>query len=407
LLAQAAVANKQVLAWVAAETEALGKLTPSFAAATTGADERIKILAKDAEAIAGAVVEGPIATRIANYDKACSKAAEDHDAAHLYVTEVMPWDTEVEKLCRKSCPPQGTFCIEATTGDAFCRNSKGLVYETVPEPIGAGATLAVRVMGLSDTGGSYEVTTASAYSSDSLFATGAAKAPTGPGVKALGGTLTVPTFVQLNKVDQSIPIGSDRNLQSVTIAYRWTPGEKDERPAASRQYRREVDHGRYYLEVGLLVPVVFGGTRTVTPTLLPGTGGQQRLTVSSDSIVTPALALNIFPGGRRNGRVAASGYRDLWGVQFAVDLDLKHAFDRFYIGLALEPIAGLSFNAGLATVKGQYVPGGYAANMIVAKGETFTPDSVYMPRPYLGLTVTNEILTSLAGAAKAINSNSP
>jgi hypothetical protein len=40
--------------------------------------------------------------------------------------------------------------------------------------------------------------------------------------------------------------------------------------------------------------------------------------------------------------------------------------------------------------------------MLVPSGAMFTPDSRYMPRGYLGLTVTNQVITSLSAAATAI-----
>ncbi len=40
--------------------------------------------------------------------------------------------------------------------------------------------------------------------------------------------------------------------------------------------------------------------------------------------------------------------------------------------------------------------------MLVPSGEAFTPDRRYFPRPYFGLTLTNEILTALTGAAHKI-----
>jgi hypothetical protein len=145
----------------------------------------------------------------------------------------------------------------------------------------------------------------------------------------------------------------------------------------------------------------------VAATTVPGTGGEKRPTVNSDTAVTPALALNVFPWGRRNGCVSVGcgdEFRagDLFGFQFAVDLDLKHAFDRFYGGLVLEPVSGFSLSLGVAAVKGEFVPQNYAAGMVVPSGETFTPDTKYTPRPYFGLTLTNEVLTTITGAARAI-----
>ena len=348
---------------------------------------------------------------------ACSEAKSAYDKmAPLiasYLKSKKNWNTAVEKSCELSCSGDNTFCIEATTGEPFCKKKNALTIPGLPKQVEGGTTFTVRVMGLTDTGGTYSIGVASSFLHDSLFAPATAPSGAAPNIEKINGQGELaldpnePKFGQLGD-EKTMSIPSDSKLLLVKIVYAWTPDIKDERAPRKKQYVIELDHGKYYLEVGLLMPVVFGGSRTVTPTLVPGTGGQQRLTVSNDTVVSPALALNVFPGGRRNGRVSAFGpYRagDLVGFQFALDLDLKHAFDRFYLGLVLEPIAGFSVNPGMAMVKGQFLPDGHAAGMLVPSGETFTPHSKYMPRPYLGLTITNEILTTITGAARAIRGN--
>ncbi|EYF01940.1 Hypothetical protein CAP_7558 [Chondromyces apiculatus DSM 436] len=169
-----------------------------------------------------------------------------------------------------------------------------------------------------------------------------------------------------------------------------------------------IDHGKYYYEVGLLVPFIVNGARTVTLTPLSATGGERRISVVEDSVVRPALALSLFPWGRRQARVSAWGpFRcgDLFGVQLGVDLDLGDPFNRIYVGGVLEPVAGLSVNLGLAMVKGQFVPSGYAAGTVLSVEDTFTPDTRYMPRLYLGATVTTDVLTTIKGAAAEVRTS--
>jgi hypothetical protein len=116
--------------------------------------------------------------------------------------------------------------------------------------------------------------------------------------------------------------------------------------------------------------------------------------------------LNVFPGGRRNGHIWAFDSPvwpgDVIGLQIGVDLNLKSALDNLYFGAVLEPIAGLSLNGGLALVKGQFVPAGYAANMLIPTNETFTPDSRYLPACYVGLTLSNEIFSTIVNAARTV-----
>lgn len=71
--------------------------------------------------------------------------------------------------------------------------------------------------------------------------------------------------------------------------------------------------------------------------------------------------------------------------------------------VVFEPVSGLSLNAGAAFVKGEFVPEGYAAGMVVPQDETFTPDRRYMTRFYFGATLTLDIVETVARAAGGAN----
>lgn len=308
--------------------------------------------------------------------------------------EVQPPD--LKEICASACTASGTFCLEATSGKPLCGPADA--YATPPKLRG-NDTVVFRVYIQSDhqKDGTASLSVANGSSGDSTFA----PAPAGGDKKVEGGR-GAPAYVKI--LEKTFTAPTDALVHWILVTYTWTPASG---VPTNQTFKIGVDHGKYYLEIGLLVPVVIQGSRTVAATTVPGTGGEKRLTVNSDTAVTPALALNVFPWGRRNGCVSVGcgdEFRagDLFGFQFAVDLDLKHAFDRFYGGLVLEPVSGFSLSLGVAAVKGEFVPQNYAAGMVVPSGETFTPDTKYTPRPYFGLTLTNEVLTTITGAARAI-----
>ncbi len=335
-----------------------------------------------------------------DYPDACARADKAAKLAEAFKSHAGAWSTELEGICKKSCVSPGAFCIEAATGLPLCNNTAGIQTYNLPSKLDPGDKIAAQVWGIDgiDNEGTASLSSTERVSRDSVLA------PSG-GVK-LGapGALSATDLHFVKLVEKEIAVSTSASVLSVAIAYRWTPKGATS-PTSTHDYEITVDHGKYYLELGILFPFVINGTRTVTQAPVPGTGGEKRIRLSEDSAVTPALALNVFPGGRRNGRVTAfEPFRawDLFGVQLGVDLNLKQPFERVYLGFVVEPIAGISLDAGLAMVKGDVIPQDYAEGMLVPSGEAFTPDRRYFPRPYFGLTLTNEILTALTGAAHKI-----
>jgi hypothetical protein len=183
------------------------------------------------------------------------------------------------------------------------------------------------------------------------------------------------------------------------------------RQPVDESYAVSVNHGQYYIEFGALFPIVVGGSRRIVQTPIPGTGGERRLTVDQDWSVNPAIVLNVFPGGRRRGVISSfqdcrpgTTLGDLLGLQAGVDLDLGKPFDRIFLGGVIEPVAGLSFNAGMALVQQEYLPTGYAESMILPTSESFTPTLRYTPRFYFGATLTIDIINSASTATRSFAS---
>lgn len=310
------------------------------------------------------------------------------------------WNTQVKALCDGRCSDPNTLCISATTGAPFCQGRHP--YPGPPTQADPGSSIAVRVLGLSDIDpkSKFNVSSNVQHEPDQYFN----PPPSGKQVPAARSTEKPPPSFS-ERYEQTLDVPTDASVTSLTITYTLTPPEGSEDKPVFRQYVLQVSHGHYYLEVGLLLAYVHGGKRKIQAAQAPGTGGERRVAIADDDLVAPAVAVVFFPGGRRIGRIAALNpprFWDLVGIEGGVDLDVTHALDRVYGGLALEPIAGLSLDLGIASVKADALPPGYVDGMLVPSGQSFSPGSKRIVRPYFGLTVTNRILTLITTKADSV-----
>jgi hypothetical protein len=173
-------------------------------------------------------------------------------------------------------------------------------------------------------------------------------------------------------------------------------------PASEAMHEIAIDQGRYFLEVGALVPVVINGSRTVGAAAIPGTP-ERMVVIEEDARVTGALVLNVFPfGGRSRGKLYTGLSGNSWGLQVGIDLDFGNLTDQFYAGLLCEPISGFGISVGVAIVEGQVLTEGSRVGMLVPPGETVPHGDRYMARTYIGVTFTTEVLQTLLAGATAI-----
>ncbi|WP_438040437.1 hypothetical protein [Sorangium sp. So ce128] len=299
---------------------------------------------------------------------------------------------EIQQICTTSCRAPGAFCMDARSGEPLCDGLEPDVYSLV-DSLSPKDKLIVRVFGEAALKDKVKLSVSFLRSADRLFEKDAAAT----GAKAA----TAPTIVLL--AEQVAEIPEDTSITSLKIRYELAA--VDPGSAIDESYAVSIDQGQYYLEFGALFPIVVNGSRRVVQTTLPGTGGERRLSVQEDWSVNPSIVLNVFPGGRRRGVISsfqdmrcATTFGDLLGVQAGVDLDLGQPFDRVFLGGVLEPVAGLSFNAGLALIQQEYLPSGHAENMILAEGDSLTPVRRYTPRFYFGATLTLDIVNTAATA---------
>jgi hypothetical protein len=194
--------------------------------------------------------------------------------------------------------------------------------------------------------------------------------------------------------------------ESVLVDFERLPATAEELRLVEG-YTLTIDHGRYFLQFGLGVPFVINGDRKVTTAPFPGTG-ERFSVIQQDVYVNAALMLNFFPfGGRRNGQVwfCTNGCRwgDALGFQFGTELDTRNPFEQWYLGAVFEPITGMSVNGGLALVKGQFLSNKAEEGSVITG--TGDPETIteFMPRPYVGLTLTTDILQTLSEARTRLN----
>jgi hypothetical protein len=75
------------------------------------------------------------------------------------------------------------------------------------------------------------------------------------------------------------------------------------------------------------------------------------------------------------------------GLDFA-----SHPFGELYGGLLCTPVTGISLSFGLALVNEQILHANDSEGMYLPRGQTYTPDTQYMPWPYGGVSATLDFL---------------
>jgi hypothetical protein len=166
-----------------------------------------------------------------------------------------------------------------------------------------------------------------------------------------------------------------------------------------KRYDIPVDAGRYHLEVALLVPFVFNGTREIDLVPDPSTN-DGRIAVRNDWHVTAAVAVDYFPLGR--ARALGSSFRNCKSrscIENWLGVQVGAGFGDFprewYMGFVLQPISGLSLDVGAAFLKGDFLPPGRSEGMQLPPGTPLDANSRYMVRPYFGFSLTLDALQML------------
>lgn len=328
-------------------------------------------------------------------------------------------DFAAEVSQRESCARADVLCLDA--------EGNGLLGDALPPQTPANTPLTVKVLGCKvATEVSFKLEDGVVRSADRLFREEVPAANLVPEASPEECT-SAKAVILLQSAQFVVP--ADVAVKRFTVGFSRIRKAGEGKPDLVERvtsHATSVAHGRYFIDVGVLIPVVLGGTREVV-----GDDTDQenvkRLRVRSDLGVFPALMLHVFPGGREfgalssftGGPVCSPGRLDLagcraarhrrraansLGVQAGIELDFKK-FSRFYLGGLFEPVAGFSVNAGVALTRQAYVRGGYFEGALVSKPNVVQADGSpdlsryveqrWVPRFYLGITLSTDILRYL------------
>jgi hypothetical protein len=165
--------------------------------------------------------------------------------------------------------------------------------------------------------------------------------------------------------------------------------------AISVRHTFDVDPGKYVVDFGVMLPVTLDRSVQAVPDLA---SGQRRLYVKYNARINPAFVINVYPAKRDKGRISSwdNSKRipdNLWGFQLGMGLDFaSHPFGELYGGLLCTPVTGISLSFGLALVNEQILHANDSEGMYLPRGQTYTPDTQYMPWPYGGVSATLDFL---------------
>ncbi len=158
-----------------------------------------------------------------------------------------------------------------------------------------------------------------------------------------------------------------------------------------------VDHGKFYYDVGVLLAVVPKGKRTISSSL------DGRLATSEQTAQRTLVHLSVWPFGHRRGVMGPlAGHAD-WKRRLAdalhISVGLKGALDladqEILLGLGLETVTGFSLEAGYAIMKGDSFLPGYGNGGRSPADLSAARESRYMGQLYFGLGFGFEIARTL------------
>jgi hypothetical protein len=323
-----------------------------------------------------------------------------------------------DQASRLGCNPRTTICL-TPTGDL-------VDGEELPTPLRPGDVVSIKVIGckaLYADGVTFVLSVRHIASTDRLFKEAVDATE---GLKSDGSCPPLCTdpndIVVLEEAAFTVP--KDESLSTFAIDFERKAAGSFVTGARS-SHEIAVIQGRYFIDLGILVPAVLGGRRSVVTV---DAGGRAELEVRQRMPPpAPAVMLNVFPGGRRLGVFQSFGEvgrcdpakaeffecrrarnrrnaANSLGVQVGMDLDFTDATDAFYLGALFEPVTGLSVNVGASLRKGEFLRPGVAQGQIVTDPTDAAPDRGLMIRPYFGITLSLDIIrtvASFAGRARA------
>lgn len=292
---------------------------------------------------------------------------------------VPPPATTQDLYTSERCSERLTLCL-GTDGRPL------LELDSVPK-LGVDEVLSILVIGvLKNAGEAYEVTSTEDINRDTLMPGAVAPAAAGAGALVLA--------------RHEVKASSKTRSFTIRLQYR-APAATTFKPVG-RGHTIPVSRGEYAFDVGLLVPLTIVGYE-VHATRLPGSDDRYVSTVERVD-VRSAIAVNVFPGGHPNDVIfpARDGNCGDWiGFQLGVDLDLSDP-EAIYGGAIFEPVSGIGVGFGLSLLRADVLDDGWESGMLLRPGESAPTHKEVLPRGYIGITVSTEVVDAIRTAASEL-----
>jgi hypothetical protein len=178
-----------------------------------------------------------------------------------------------------------------------------------------------------------------------------------------------------------------------------------------RRLEFNVDRGKFYYELGFMLPVTFDGQRKATLAPVPGTT-LQTLQAHSDPSWAFGIGLIVYPFGvyknvsidpRRYVRYVAP-----LGIGLGTNLYSPHdAFSEAYLTLNYRFASGAILGVGVTAIQGDYFKDNYAGGDLLPADKTLDDviDDRYHFRPNLTLTLSPDVLRGFIDLISRVNSS--
>ena len=184
----------------------------------------------------------------------------------------------------------------------------------------------------------------------------------------------------------------------------------------------------YYFEPTLLFPIVFNGSQTVTAAAFASgrdavISQQQQTAGPLGAIENVSLGVDVFPfGGYPGGSCSTiftscskgrgEGFLHMLTLQAAVAI-ATNPLRNFYLGGGLTVIPGVSVTTGVAFVQGEFLTSAVFPGEIISSTQAQPANlqkdytNRYMFEPYLGISLTPDIFTSIVSGLSQLKSVAP
>lgn len=312
----------------------------------------------------------------------------DSELAELdptFATAVSLEDIASTAFSQHSCNKKLVICLTA--------GFEPFHDEEAPKRVDAGASVTIVVLDISeqkpDGHINFNVVVDHGSARDVLFE----KTSSNEGLKGVGPTPFKAYVLHKHHVD--FFVGADVSRSEITLQKRIGTASGKEKTIGF-----EIVHGRFFLQVGVLLPFVYNGQRSIVGA---ETGDGMRVTpyVSRDVAITGALSLTVIPWGRDKGRISSfdscRGFGQGFGFQIAKDFNFS-ALGDWYLGGLFQPVTGVSLSVGWSLRQGEFLKDGARRTAVYENEASIPTDKRYMLVPYVGVTFTQEALEGLVNA---------